>query len=136
MLLRLHNGDLHRSLRPLCCSLSLRALSSGAISHSLRKSYRILQLPDDGASDPAEVKEAYLHPDSGAPTADAARKKYWKLISCSGRRRKEKKKGSERSRWRQEHLSTPEKDSSHGFRIFLIEAALKCRVVFHLLDYY
>ncbi|XP_016110646.1 dnaJ homolog subfamily C member 28-like [Sinocyclocheilus grahami] len=78
MLLRLHNGDLRRSLLPLCCSLSLRTLSSGAISRSLRENYRILQLPDDGASDPSEVKEAYLrmaklyHPDSGAPTADAA----------------------------------------------------------------
>uniref|UniRef100_A0A672QPI1 DnaJ homolog subfamily C member 28-like n=1 Tax=Sinocyclocheilus grahami TaxID=75366 RepID=A0A672QPI1_SINGR len=78
MLLRLHSGDLRRSLLPLSCSLSLRALSSGAISRSLRESYRILQLPDDGASDAAEVKEAYLHmaklyhPDSGAPTADAA----------------------------------------------------------------
>ncbi|KAK2904842.1 hypothetical protein Q8A67_006641 [Cirrhinus molitorella] len=78
VLLRLHNKDLHRSLLPLCCSLNLRALSSGAISRRLRESYRILQLPDNGASDPAEVKEAYLrmaklyHPDSGAPTADAA----------------------------------------------------------------
>lgn len=78
VLLRLHSGDLRISLLPLCCSLSLRALSSGAISRSLKKSYRLLQLPDDGASGPTEVKEAYLrmaklyHPDSGAPTADAA----------------------------------------------------------------
>lgn len=78
VLLRLHSGDLRISLLPLCCSLSLRALSSGAISRSLRESYRVLQLPVDGASDPAAVKEAYLrmaklyHPDSGAPTADAA----------------------------------------------------------------
>ncbi|KAK7154383.1 hypothetical protein R3I94_007652 [Phoxinus phoxinus] len=78
VLLRLHSGDLRISLLPLYCSLSLRALSSRAITHSLRESYRLLQLPDDGASGPAEVKEAYLrmaklyHPDSGAPTADAA----------------------------------------------------------------
>lgn len=78
VLLRLHSGDLRISLLPLYCSLSLRALSSGAISRSLRESYRLLQLPDDGASSPAEVKEAYLrmaklyHPDSCAPTADAA----------------------------------------------------------------
>lgn len=78
VLLRLHSGDLRISLLPLCCSLSLRALSSGAISRSLKESYRLLQLPDDGASGPTEVKEAYLrmaklyHPDSGAPTADAA----------------------------------------------------------------
>lgn len=77
VLLRLHSGDLRISLLPLYCSLSLRALSSRAIIHSLRESYRLLQLPD-GASGPAEVKEAYLrmaklyHPDSGAPTADAA----------------------------------------------------------------
>ncbi|XP_051761541.1 dnaJ homolog subfamily C member 28 [Ctenopharyngodon idella] len=78
VLLRLHSGDLRISLLPLCCSLSLRALSSGAISRSLKGSYRLLQLPDDGASSPTEIKEAYLrmaklyHPDSGAPTADAA----------------------------------------------------------------
>ncbi|GLD53085.1 dnaJ homolog subfamily C member 28 [Lates japonicus] len=59
-------------------SLSLRALSSGPqISRSLQESYRLLQLPDEGNSSPAQVKEAYLrlaklyHPDSGAPTADA-----------------------------------------------------------------
>lgn len=59
-------------------SLLLRTLSSGLqISRSLQVSYRILQLPDQGNSSPAQVKEAYLrlaklyHPDSGAPTADA-----------------------------------------------------------------
>lgn len=59
-------------------SLLLRTLSSGLqISRSLQESYRILQLPDQGNSSPAQVKEAYLrlaklyHPDSGAPTADA-----------------------------------------------------------------
>ncbi|XP_040899416.1 dnaJ homolog subfamily C member 28 [Toxotes jaculatrix] len=60
-------------------SLLLRALSSGShISRSLQESYRLLQLPDEGHSTPVQVKEAYLslaklyHPDSGAPTADAA----------------------------------------------------------------
>ncbi|XP_051998528.1 dnaJ homolog subfamily C member 28 [Xyrauchen texanus] len=78
LLLRLHPGKLHRALLPLCCPPALRALSSVSISRSLKESYRLLQLPDDGASSPAEVKEAYLclaklyHPDSGAPTADAA----------------------------------------------------------------
>lgn len=59
-------------------SLLLRTLSSGLqISRSLQESYRILQLPDQGNSSPAQVKDAYLrlaklyHPDSGAPTADA-----------------------------------------------------------------
>ncbi|XP_070768706.1 dnaJ homolog subfamily C member 28 [Enoplosus armatus] len=59
-------------------SLLLRALSSGPqISRSLQESYRLLQLPDKGHSNPVQVKEAYLrlaklyHPDSGAPTADA-----------------------------------------------------------------
>nr|XP_020515879.1 dnaJ homolog subfamily C member 28 [Labrus bergylta] len=58
-------------------SPSLRALSSGPqISRSLKESYRLLQLPDEGHSSPVQVKEAYLrlaklyHPDSGAPTAD------------------------------------------------------------------
>ncbi|XP_056320884.1 dnaJ homolog subfamily C member 28 [Danio aesculapii] len=77
LVLRLHSLDLRRSVLPLCYSLTLRSFSSGALSRSLRESYRLLQLPDDGASDPVEVKEAYLrmaklyHPDSGAPTADA-----------------------------------------------------------------
>nr|XP_019948742.1 PREDICTED: dnaJ homolog subfamily C member 28 [Paralichthys olivaceus] len=60
-------------------SLLLRSLSSRAqISRSLQESYRLLQLPDEGQSSPAQVKEAYLHlaklyhPDSGAPTADSA----------------------------------------------------------------
>ncbi|XP_029306691.1 dnaJ homolog subfamily C member 28 [Cottoperca gobio] len=58
--------------------LALRALSSmHKISCSLRESYRLLQLTDEGHSSPGQVKEAYLrlaklyHPDSGAPTADA-----------------------------------------------------------------
>ncbi|XP_030013988.1 dnaJ homolog subfamily C member 28 [Sphaeramia orbicularis] len=57
----------------------VRALSSGPnISHSLKESYRLLQLPDIEHCSPAHVKEAYLrlaklyHPDCGAPTADAA----------------------------------------------------------------
>lgn len=59
-------------------SLLFRALSSSPqISRSLQESYRLLQLPDEGHSSPAQVKEAYLrlaklyHPDSGVPTADA-----------------------------------------------------------------
>ncbi|XP_026226745.1 dnaJ homolog subfamily C member 28 [Anabas testudineus] len=59
-------------------SLFPRAFSSSPqISRSLQESYRILQLPDEGHSSSAQVKEAYLrlaklyHPDSGAPTADA-----------------------------------------------------------------
>ncbi|XP_023265372.1 dnaJ homolog subfamily C member 28 [Seriola lalandi dorsalis] len=58
--------------------LLFRPLSSGPqISRSLQESYRLLQLPDEGHSSPAQVKEAYLrlaklyHPDSGAATADA-----------------------------------------------------------------
>lgn len=57
----------------------LRTFSSEVhISRSLRESYRILQLSDEEPASPAQVKEAYLrlaklyHPDSGAPTADAA----------------------------------------------------------------
>ncbi|XP_071376430.1 dnaJ homolog subfamily C member 28 [Centroberyx affinis] len=68
-----------RCLLLLCRqSLLLRAFSSRPqISRSLRESYRLLQLPDEGGSSPAQVKEAYLrlaklyHPDSGAATADA-----------------------------------------------------------------
>ncbi|KAK2844950.1 hypothetical protein Q5P01_011609 [Channa striata] len=59
-------------------SLLVRPLSSDPqISRSLQENYRLLQLPDEGHSSPAQVKEAYLrlaklyHPDSGAPTADA-----------------------------------------------------------------
>lgn len=62
---------------PRHCVL-FRGLSSGPqVSRSLQESYRLLQLPDDAKSSPAQVKEAYLrlaklyHPDSGAPTADA-----------------------------------------------------------------
>jgi len=58
--------------------LQVRTLRSGpAISRSLRQSYRLLQLPEDEDSSPAQVKEAYLrlaklyHPDSGSATADA-----------------------------------------------------------------
>ncbi|KAF7655962.1 hypothetical protein LDENG_00048030 [Lucifuga dentata] len=60
-------------------SLVVRTLSSvPQISRGLQESYRLLQLPVEGNSSPAQVKEAYLHlaklyhPDSGAPTADAA----------------------------------------------------------------
>ncbi|XP_076004577.1 dnaJ homolog subfamily C member 28 [Genypterus blacodes] len=60
-------------------SLMVRTLSTvPQISRSLRESYMLLQLPDEGSSSPAQVKEAYLrlaklyHPDSSAPTADAA----------------------------------------------------------------
>lgn len=59
-------------------SLSLRVFSSRPqISRSLQESYRLLQLPDEELSSPAQVKDSYLrlaklyHPDSGAPTADA-----------------------------------------------------------------
>lgn len=78
VLMRFHVVEPHRALFPLSCSLTWRALGSASISRILRESYRLLQLPDEGASSPAVVKEAYLrmaklyHPDSGAPTADAA----------------------------------------------------------------
>lgn len=55
-------------------SCMVRIFSSGT---SLQESYRRLQLPAEGKSSPAQVKEAYLrlaklyHPDSGAPTANA-----------------------------------------------------------------
>ncbi|XP_008428891.1 dnaJ homolog subfamily C member 28 [Poecilia reticulata] len=51
--------------------------SDGRISRSLQESYRVLQLPAEGRSSPAEVRAAYLrlaklyHPDCGEPTADA-----------------------------------------------------------------
>lgn len=74
-----HSEFYHGRFLILCRqSLSLRALSSGRqTSRSLKESYRLLQLPDEGHSSPVQVKEAYLslaklyHPDSGAPTADA-----------------------------------------------------------------
>lgn len=76
-LLWLHRGDLHRALLPLYCSPA-RALSHGRrMSPSLKENYRVLQLPADGDSSQAEVREAYhrlaklYHPDSGAVTADA-----------------------------------------------------------------
>ncbi|KAL7881603.1 hypothetical protein AOLI_G00084510 [Acnodon oligacanthus] len=79
MLLRLHHGDLRKVLLPICKAPTLRTLCSGTrLSRSLRESYRLLQLPEDGDSSPAEVREAYVrmaklyHPDSGAPTADSA----------------------------------------------------------------
>ncbi|XP_057690057.1 dnaJ homolog subfamily C member 28-like isoform X2 [Corythoichthys intestinalis] len=57
----------------------LRTLSGRAqISASLRESYRLLQLPEGEPISPERAKESYLrlaklyHPDSGAPTADAA----------------------------------------------------------------
>ncbi|XP_028280886.1 dnaJ homolog subfamily C member 28-like [Parambassis ranga] len=73
----LHHGRLLLVLsRP---ALLVRWFSFGPhMSRSLQESYRLLQLPDDGLSSPARVKEAYLrlaklyHPDSGAVTADAA----------------------------------------------------------------
>ncbi|XP_076120202.1 dnaJ homolog subfamily C member 28 [Alosa pseudoharengus] len=78
-LLCLHRGDLHRALLPLYCTLTVRVLSHGRrMSPSLKQSYRVLQLPVNEDSSQADVREAYLrmaklyHPDSGAPTADAA----------------------------------------------------------------
>lgn len=60
-------------------TLLLRALSSlPKLSRGLKESYLLLQLPEEGESSPAQVKEAYLrmaklyHPDSGAVTADSA----------------------------------------------------------------
>lgn len=71
-------GDCYHGRLLLIWSQSVRSLSSGPrISRSLRESYRLLQLPDEGNSSPVQVKEAYLrlaklyHPDSGVPTADA-----------------------------------------------------------------
>lgn len=59
-------------------SCVVRIFSSGThIKYSLTESYRILQLPAEGNSNSAQVKDAYLrlaklyHPDSGAPTANA-----------------------------------------------------------------
>lgn len=58
-------------------SCVVRIFSSGTqIKSSLSESYRILQLPAEGNSSSAQVKDAYLrlaklyHPDSGAPTAN------------------------------------------------------------------
>ncbi|XP_015245481.1 PREDICTED: dnaJ homolog subfamily C member 28 [Cyprinodon variegatus] len=66
-------------LRPFRRSVAFRRLSSGnRISRSLQESYRLLQLPAEGHSSPAQVRDAYLrlaklyHPDSGEATADAA----------------------------------------------------------------
>lgn len=63
-------------LTPQSCRV--RVFSSGTqIKQSLRDSYTLLQLPPEGNSSLAQVKEAYLqlakryHPDSGAPTANA-----------------------------------------------------------------
>ncbi|XP_061674780.1 dnaJ homolog subfamily C member 28 [Syngnathoides biaculeatus] len=57
----------------------LRTLSSRPqLSNNLRESYRLLQLPEGDTISPEQAKESYLrlaklyHPDSGAPTADAA----------------------------------------------------------------
>ncbi|XP_047214652.1 dnaJ homolog subfamily C member 28 [Girardinichthys multiradiatus] len=59
-------------------SVVFRWLSSGLrISRSLQESYTLLQLPAEGHSSPAQVRDAYLrlaklyHPDSGEPTADS-----------------------------------------------------------------
>lgn len=77
-LLRLKPGD-HRRLLFVYSAITLRLLSSRPRpGRGLRESLRLLQLPEDGISSHAKVKEAYLHmaklyhPDSGAPTADAA----------------------------------------------------------------
>ncbi|KAG7331217.1 hypothetical protein KOW79_005186 [Hemibagrus wyckioides] len=77
-LLRLKPGDHHRLLF-IYSAITLRLLSSRPRpGRGLRESLRLLQLPEDGISSHAKVKEAYLHmaklyhPDSGAPTADAA----------------------------------------------------------------
>ncbi|XP_062862408.1 dnaJ homolog subfamily C member 28 [Trichomycterus rosablanca] len=77
-LLRLCSGD-HKVMLPVCWTITVRLLSSGfRPNRNLSKSYRLLQLPEDGTCSHAEVKEAYLrmaklyHPDSGAPTANAA----------------------------------------------------------------
>ncbi|XP_031602477.1 dnaJ homolog subfamily C member 28 isoform X2 [Oreochromis aureus] len=71
------HGDCYHGRLLLVWSQLVRSLSSSPrISRSLQESYRLLQLPDEGSSSPAQVKEAYLHlaklyhPDSGAPTAD------------------------------------------------------------------
>ncbi|XP_041731422.2 dnaJ homolog subfamily C member 28 [Coregonus clupeaformis] len=83
MQLLIHRGDFCHgcALLPLARMFLLRTLSSGPrVSRSLRESYQLLQLelPDEGESSPAQVKEAYLrmaklyHPDSGAATADKA----------------------------------------------------------------
>ncbi|KAF7709447.1 dnaJ homolog subfamily C member 28 [Silurus meridionalis] len=77
-LLRLYPGDHHRLLF-VYNTIALRLLSSRPRpGRGLRESLRLLQLPEDEVSSNVVVKEAYLrmaklyHPDSGAPTADAA----------------------------------------------------------------
>ncbi|KAF5903818.1 dnaJ subfamily C member 28 [Clarias magur] len=77
-LLRLYSGDHHRLLF-VYSTITLRLLTSRPRrGRGLRESLRLLQLPEDEVSSHAMVKEAYLrmaklyHPDSGAPTADAA----------------------------------------------------------------
>lgn len=59
-------------------SCTVRIFSSGTrFKYSLTESYRILQLPADGNSSSAQVKDAFLrlaklyHPDCGTPTANA-----------------------------------------------------------------
>lgn len=78
VLLRLYPGDHHRLLF-VYSGITVRLLSSRPRPGcGLRESLRLLQLPEDGVSSHAVVKEAYLrmaklyHPDSGASTADAA----------------------------------------------------------------
>ncbi|XP_066497276.1 dnaJ homolog subfamily C member 28 [Hoplias malabaricus] len=75
----LHHGNLHKILLPVYSVQTLRTFCSRTrLSRSLKESYRLLQLPEDGDRSYAEVREAYVrmaklyHPDSGAPTADAA----------------------------------------------------------------
>ncbi|XP_053352556.1 dnaJ homolog subfamily C member 28 [Clarias gariepinus] len=77
-LLRLNPGDRHR-LPFVYSAITFRLLtSSPGHGRGLKESLRLLQLPKDKVSSHAAVKEAYLrmaklhHPDSGAPTADAA----------------------------------------------------------------
>lgn len=76
--LRLYHGDYHIFLFVYSTN-NVRLLSSRPRpGRGLRESLRLLQLPEDGVSSHSVVKEAYLqmaklyHPDSGAPTADAA----------------------------------------------------------------
>ncbi|XP_032415032.1 dnaJ homolog subfamily C member 28 [Xiphophorus hellerii] len=72
-----HRGFRHGRLLLLSSRRARWFSSDDRISRSLRESYRVLQLPAEGRSSPAEVRAAYLrlaklyHPDCGEPTADA-----------------------------------------------------------------
>ncbi|XP_018613674.2 dnaJ homolog subfamily C member 28 [Scleropages formosus] len=80
VLLRLCAGEPFRALRPpgpmSGCPMRHVAYAH-RISHSLRESYRLLQLPEGVEPSHTQVREAYhrlaklYHPDSGVPTADA-----------------------------------------------------------------